>query len=279
MDKPSIEQMSAATNPSVTEQSPAVTKVSVSPKLLPITRSHSSNVSEVVTTPNSTCGSGVNFARTNSSKKVSPFVKPKLSTGASLQEEENGTHTRETWWVLTEFLNYPSLTATPKSRAKKSNGPRSHECRSYCNVGRKGKTEERGAGSKRVTEKECEEKKQQREQEKIQEAEERLKSEAERKQKAEERELEKIRNKGKRKAELQQKQAAEREKHTRYGKQQISAAHDGLQSAEISSNECVACLGAIEGNIVDSVLEKEWIQCTNLEACMWEKDALQLPLY
>ena len=119
----------------------------------------------------------------------------------------------------------------------------------------KQKKEEQAA--KELQKKECEEKKQQREQEKIQEAEERLKSEAERKQKAEERELEKIQNKGKRKAELQQKQAAEREKHTRYGKQQISAAHDGLQSAEISSNECVACLGAFEGNIVDSVLEKE----------------------
>ena len=52
---------------------------------------------------------------------------------------------------------------------------------------------------------------------------------------------------GEKKVELQQKQAAEREKHTRSGKQQVSAACNGLQSAEISSNECAACLGAFNG--------------------------------
>ena len=82
--------------------------------------------------------------------------------------------------------------------------------------------------------------------------------EAERKRKAEERELEKIwratqseavKNS---KVELQQKQVAEREKHTRSGKQQVSTADDGLQSAE---NECAACLGAYEEDIVDGVLD------------------------
>ena len=52
---------------------------------------------------------------------------------------------------------------------------------------------------------------------------------------------------GEKKVELQQKQAAEREKHTRSGKQQVCAACNGLQSAEISSNECAACLGAFNG--------------------------------
>ena len=79
------EQMSAATNPSITEQSPAINKVSISsPKAL---MSHSNNASRVVITPNSTCGSGVNSARTNSSRKVSLFVK--ISAGASLPEEKN----------------------------------------------------------------------------------------------------------------------------------------------------------------------------------------------
>ena len=135
----------------------------------------------------------------------------------------------------------------------------------------KQKKEEQAA--KELRKKEREEKKQQREQEKIRKAEEKLKREAERKRKAEEKELEKKRRAEqreaakKRKAELQQKQAAEREKCTRTGKQQVSAADDGLQSAEISSNECAACLGAYEEDIIDGVLEKEWIQCTNLEAC------------
>ena len=88
IDKPSFQQMSAVTNPSITERSPAVTKVSISsPKALSITTSHSSNVSGVITTPNSTCGSGVNSGCTNSSGKVSLFVK--ISAGASLPEEEN----------------------------------------------------------------------------------------------------------------------------------------------------------------------------------------------
>ena len=130
------------------------------------------------------------------------------------------------------------------------------------------KKEEEAA--KELWRKECEAKKQQREQEKIWKAEEKLKREAERKRKAEERELEKKwraeqrEAAKKRKAELQQKQAAERENRTRSGKQQVSAADDGLQ---ISSNEYAACLGAYEEDIVDGVLEKEWIKCTNLEAC------------
>ena len=115
---------------------------------------------------------------------------------------------------------------------------------------------------KELWKKEREEKKQQREQEKIRKAEEKLKREAERKRKAEEKELEKKwraeqrEAAKKRKTELQQKQAAKREKRTRIGKQQVSAADDGLKSAEISSNECAACLGAYEEDIVDGVLEK-----------------------
>ena len=69
---------------------------------------------------------------------------------------------------------------------------------------------------------------------------------------------------------FQQKQAAEREKHTRSGKQQVSAVRDGLQSAENSSNECDTCLGAFEGDIVAG------------KRIDWKPagmDSLQLPLY
>ena len=135
IDKPSLEEASTGSNSSITEHSSAVTEVSISsPKATTqLTTSHSSDVSGVVTTPKSTCESGVNPARPNS---VSPFVKPKLSAGASLPEKENlvkGTHTKESVSLsttrqvltdITEFLNYPSLTSTPKSRAKKPSGPR-----------------------------------------------------------------------------------------------------------------------------------------------------------
>ena len=78
----------------------------------------------------------------------------------------------------------------------------------------------------------------------------------------------KLQRKGRRN--FQQKQAAEREKHTRSGKQQVSAVRDGLQSAENSSNECDTCLGAFEGDIVAG------------KRIGWKPagmDSLQLPLY
>ena len=88
--------------------------------------------------------------------------------------------TRRVLTDITEFLNYPSLTATPKSRAKKSSGPRvltSAEAIAVLEEKEKQKKEEQAA--KELRKKEREEKKQQREQEKIQKAEERLKREAE----------------------------------------------------------------------------------------------------
>ena len=51
----------------------------------------------------------------------------------------------------------------------------------------------------------------------------------------------------KRKAELRQKQVGER--RTKRGKKQDSANESGLQSAEISSNECAVCLGSYEDDI------------------------------
>ena len=99
IDKPSLEKASTASNSSITEHSSAVTEVSIfSPKATTQLTSHSSDVSGVVTTPKSTCESGVNPARPNS---ISPFVKPKLSAGASLPEKENlvkGTHTKESFF-------------------------------------------------------------------------------------------------------------------------------------------------------------------------------------
>ena len=65
---------------------------------------------------------------------------------------------------------------------------------------------------------------------------------------------------------FQQKQAAEKEKCTTSGKQQVSAADNGLQSAEISSDKCATCLDLHKADNIDGVLVKEWIQCTNLEA-------------
>ena len=80
------------------------------------------------------------------------------------------------------------------------------------------------------------------------------KRELEKKQKAEQREAE-----WKKKAVLRQ---------TRNGRRQQSGAKEnGLQSAEISSNECAVCLRTYEDDVVDGVLETEWIQCTNSELC------------
>ena len=65
----------------------------------------------------------------NSSKKV---TKQSLSTGTAVQGKENGTNVKKPVSLslyqgvlidITEFLNYPVLSATPKSRTKKSNWP------------------------------------------------------------------------------------------------------------------------------------------------------------
>ena len=144
-----------------------------------ITVSHSSNVSGVVHLWiwcfYSAC--------TNSSKKVSPFVKPKLSTGSPLTEEENlvkRTHTKEsvslstTQWALTEtteFFSYPSLTATPKSRVKKSCVLTNTE--GIAMLKKKEKEKKRCRQRNIYRKKEHGEKKQQREKENVQKAEER----------------------------------------------------------------------------------------------------------
>lgn len=63
---------------------------------------------------------------------------------------------------ITEFLNYPILSATPKSRAKKSNGPRvltSVEAIAMMEAKEKQKEEQK---AKELQKKEREEKKQQR---------------------------------------------------------------------------------------------------------------------
>ena len=237
-----------------------------------------------MTTPTSTCTHTPGLASApNSSKIVTPVTKPSLSTGAAIQGKENGTHmqksvssssTERVLTDITEFLNHPILSATPKSRAKKSNGPcvlTSSEVIAMMEAKEEQKKEEQEA--KELRKKEHEEKKQQREQEKIRKAEEKLKREAERKRRAEEREIEKKQKteqreaEKKRKAELRQKQGAEREKCIRSVKQQASVTESGIQSAKISSNECAACLGAYEDDVIDGVLGKEWIQCTNSYAC------------
>ena len=191
----------------------------------------------------------------------------------AVQEKENGAHTKKSCervlTDITEFLNYPVILATPKSRPKKSTGPRvltSAEAIAMMEAKEKQKKEEQEA--KELRKKEREEKKRQREQEKVRKTEEKLKREAERRRKAEEREAEKRRKaeqreaEKKRKAELRQKQASER---GRYGKQQ--AVESGLQSAEITSNECAICLGVYEDDVIDGTLEKEWIQCPNSDVC------------
>ena len=89
---------------------------------------------------------------------------------------------------ITEFLKYPILSATPKSRANKSNGLCILTSSDTIEMMEKQKEEQE---AKELSKKEREEKKQQREQEKIRKAEEKLKREAEQKRKAEERKLEK----------------------------------------------------------------------------------------
>ena len=83
------------------------------------------NGSTMVVTPASSCTCTPDLASVpNSSRKVTPFTKPSLSTGAAIQGKENGTHTKKsislssTERVLTNITEFLNLSATPKLRAK-----------------------------------------------------------------------------------------------------------------------------------------------------------------
>ena len=73
-------------------------------------------------------------------------------------------------------------------------------------------------------------------------------------------------NERKRKA-AEKEEEKKRRTELRGKRQQQVTEEDGLQQAEISNNECAVCLGAYEDDVHNEVLEKEWIQCTNLENC------------
>ena len=72
------------------------------------------------------------------------------------------------------------------------------------------------------------------------------------------------------------KEEAERENCTRSSKLQVSAADGGLQLAEISFNRMCCLLGSIWTWYCWPCWKKNG---TNYLGSLWEKDALQLPLY
>lgn len=48
-----------------------------------------------------------------------------------------------------------------------------------------------------------------------------------------------------------------------------SVDEDGLQEAEISSNECAVFFGLYEDDVADGQLTQEWIQCTETGGGKW----------
>ena len=126
------------------------------------------------------------------------------------------------------------------------------------------KKKEEEAKERRKQEREL--KKIQREKEKKKKAEERDKKTAERQKKAAEKE------------ELKRQKAKEREQRlkqkTKNSKGAASKASgetstNGIQSGEISSNECAVCFGAYDEDLVDGKPTRDWIQCTYADCSKW----------
>ena len=86
-------------------------------------------------------GSELNQARSVPFQPFEIEFKSPRSQGGNDVDFSNASEPMEMITDITEFLNYPSLTSTPKSRAKKSSGPRVLTSAEAI-IGRKGKTEE-----------------------------------------------------------------------------------------------------------------------------------------
>ena len=95
-----------------------------------------------------------------------------------------------------------------------------------------------------------------------------MNKEAERKKKAEEKEQVK-----KQKAEVREEERLREARLKLVNKENSSSrrsvAEDGLQEAEISSNECAVCFGLYEDDVADGQLTQEWIQCTETGGGKW----------
>ena len=168
---------------------------------------------------------------------------------------------------ITQFLVYPKMTSTPKSKMKKkSSGPRVlTSAKAIALMEEKERQKKENQAAKELRKKQREEKRRRSEELKVQKdkerqsrAEERKKREYEKKKKAEERE-----NKKKRKTN----ELAIKKYYVRSGVTSDGQAENGLQRSEISSNECAVCFGHYDDDFVGGELEKEWLQCTNLESC------------
>ena len=65
----------------------------------------------------------------------------------------------------------------------------------------------------------------------------------------------------KKRAELRRNKVSNKENETPEG---------GFLRAEINQNECAVCSGIYDDDIIDGVLQKEWIRCTNTDTCgLW----------
>ena len=95
------------------------------------------------------------------------------------------------------------------------------------------------------------------------------------KKKREERERKRIEKQEEksRKAEIRQKKISTRKQSkesTVVGVLDSESTESGVQSNEISSNECALCFGLYEEDLsMTGKLEREWVQCTNATCGKW----------
>ena len=195
-----------------------------------------------------------------------------VSTPSCAHSSSSQGSTRKVLSPITQFLTYPSVSScTPKSTKQSTKGSCARVLTSSEAIAimeAKEKKKQDDIIAKKNRKKEREQKKLLREAEARRKAEERerkvierQRKTAEKKREAQERELKKKAKAGPRRT---RKRLSNKENEVSFNDS------EGLQQSEINQNECAVCLGVYDDDLINGVLQKEWIRCTNTDTCgLW----------
>ena len=223
--------------------------------------------------PESSSSTPVHRAPLHSTPNTSPTQEAETpDNSGTLQSSESTSksleNTRKVFSAISQFLEFPGGTVSSKKKSKNNSGAKvltSEQSLALLEEKARKKREEEEAKERRKQERE--EKKAKREEEKKQKAEERAQKAA---KKAEE-QANKIEERKRIAAEKKRERECKNQSKPS-GKRVSTRSSDGtgLQSAEVSNNECAICLGAYEDDIgEDGELLFSWVECTNQECKKW----------
>ena len=203
---------------------------------------------------------------------IQPTPDSSSTTQASESLSRSLENTRRAFSAISNFLEFPGGSTPLKKTTKSRSGAKvltSEQSLALLEEKARKKKEEEEAKEQRKREREekkakREEENKQKAEERAKKAEERAKKAEERAKKAEERKRKTVEKKLERERKARMKQSGKKKASTR------SSDASGLQSAEVSSNECAVCLGEYEDDIgEDGELLVSWVECTNPDCKKW----------